>query len=33
MFRPERHGLSLLSIGDCVRFKAISREQFALEKA
>ena len=33
MFRPERHGLSLLSIGDCVRFKAISRVQFTLEKA
>jgi inhibitor of KinA len=34
MFRPERNGpgqneLSLLSIGDRVRFKAISREQFA----
>jgi inhibitor of KinA len=33
MFRPERRGLSLLSIGDRVRFKAISREQFALENA
>jgi inhibitor of KinA len=29
MFRPERHGLCLLSIGDRVQFKAISREQFA----
>ena len=28
MFRPEQDGLSLLSIGDHVRFKAISREQF-----
>jgi inhibitor of KinA len=28
MFRPEEDGLSLLSIGDRVRFKAISREQF-----
>jgi len=33
MFRPERRGLSLLSIGDRVRFKAISRRQFALENA
>jgi inhibitor of KinA len=33
MFRPERRGLSLLSIGDRVRFKAISREQFSLENA
>jgi allophanate hydrolase subunit 1 len=33
MFRPERHGLSLLFIGDCVRFKAISREQYTLENA
>jgi len=33
MFRPERRGLSLLSIGDRVRFKAISREQFLLENA
>ena len=33
MFQPERHGLSLLSIGDRVRFKAISRKQFALENA
>jgi inhibitor of KinA len=29
MFQPNRRGLSLLSIGDRVRFKAISREQFA----
>jgi inhibitor of KinA len=29
MFRPEQDGLSLLSIGDRVRFKAISREKFA----
>lgn len=29
MFQPNRQGLSLLSIGDRVRFKAISREQFA----
>src|SRR5215467_6398957 len=33
MFRPERRDLSLLSIGDRVQFKAISRQQFALEKA
>jgi inhibitor of KinA len=33
MFRPERRGLSLLSIGDCVRFKAISRQQFPSENA
>src|SRR5215813_12717301 len=33
MFRPERRGLSLLSIGDSVRFKAISREPFARENA
>lgn len=34
MFRPERHGLCLVSIGDRVQFKAISREQFAaLENA
>lgn len=33
MFRPERSNLSLLSIGDRVQFKAISRRQFALEKA
>lgn len=33
MFRPDRDDLSLLSIGDRVQFKAISREQFAaLEK-
>jgi inhibitor of KinA len=29
MFRPERAEMSLLSIGDRVRFVAISREQFA----
>jgi inhibitor of KinA len=29
MFRSDRDGLSLLSIGDRVRFKPISREQFA----
>lgn len=29
MFRTDRNGLSLLSIGDRVRFIAISREQFA----
>jgi inhibitor of KinA len=28
MFRPEQDGLSLLSIGDRVRLKAISRERF-----
>ncbi len=34
MFRPEQNGLSLLSIGDRVRFTPISREQFAaLERA
>jgi len=34
MFQPERHGLSLLSIGDRVRFTPISRERFeALENA
>jgi inhibitor of KinA len=34
MFRPDRHGLSLLSIGDRVRFTPISQEQFAaLERA
>jgi allophanate hydrolase subunit 1 len=34
MFRPDRDGFSLLSIGDRVQFKAISREQFAtLENA
>jgi inhibitor of KinA len=34
MFRPDREGLSLLSIGDHVRFAPISREQFsALESA
>ena len=33
MFRAENHGLSLLSIGDRVRFTPISRERFAaLEK-
>jgi inhibitor of KinA len=29
MFRTDREGLSLLSIGDCVRFVPISRERFA----
>ncbi len=29
MFRPDRDGMSLLSIGDRVRFAPISREQFA----
>jgi inhibitor of KinA len=29
MFRSDRDGLSLLSIGDRVRFVAISRERFA----
>ena len=29
MFRPDQDSLSLLSIGDHVRFKAISRQQFA----
>jgi inhibitor of KinA len=29
MFRPDRSGLSLLSIGDRVQFKAISHQQFA----
>lgn len=34
IFRPDRHALNLLSIGDRVLFKAISREQFAaLERA
>jgi inhibitor of KinA len=34
MFRPDRDGLSLLSIGDCVRFTPIDRKQFAaLERA
>jgi inhibitor of KinA len=34
MFRPDRESLSLLSIGDQVRFAPISREQFsALERA
>jgi KipI family sensor histidine kinase inhibitor len=34
MFRPERNELSVLSIGDRVRFTPISREQFAaLERA
>jgi inhibitor of KinA len=32
MFRPEQQGLSLLAIGDRVRFKAISREQFAAQQ-
>jgi inhibitor of KinA len=33
MFRPEREGMSLLAIGDRVRFISISREQFhALER-
>jgi len=32
MFRPDHDGLSLLSIGDRVRFKAISREQFAAKQ-
>lgn len=33
MFRPDREAMSYLSIGDRVRFKPISREQFAaLEK-
>ena len=34
MFQPERHELSLLSIGDRVQFKPISPEQFAaMERA
>jgi inhibitor of KinA len=34
MFRPDRDGLSLLSIGDRVRFAPINQEQFAaLERA
>jgi len=34
MFRPDRDGLSLLSIGDRVRFTPINQEQFAaLERA
>ena len=34
MFRPDRHGLSLLTIGDQVRFVPISAQQFAaLERA
>jgi inhibitor of KinA len=34
MFRPDREAMSYLSIGDRVRFKPISREQFAaLERA
>ena len=34
MFRTDREGLSLLSIGDRVRFVPVSREQFvALERA
>jgi inhibitor of KinA len=34
MFQPERAEMSLLSIGDCVRFVPISRQQFAkLENA
>lgn len=32
-FRPGKGALSLLSIGDRVRFKAISREQFAAQKS
>jgi allophanate hydrolase subunit 1 len=33
MFRADRDGLSLLRIGDCVRFTPIDSEQFAaLEK-
>jgi inhibitor of KinA len=33
MFRPDRNAMSLLAIGDRVRFAPISREQFAaLEK-
>jgi inhibitor of KinA len=32
MFHADRDGLSLLSIGDCVRFKAISPEQFAAQQ-
>jgi len=31
--RPDRDGLSLLSIGDRVHFKAISREQFAIRQS
>jgi KipI family sensor histidine kinase inhibitor len=31
MFRPEKNGLSLLSIGDRVRFSPISPEQFAVQ--
>ena len=31
MFRPDRGGLSLLSIGDRVQFRAISREEFAAQ--
>ncbi len=31
-FRPDRDGLSLLSIGDRVRFKSISREKFAAQQ-
>jgi inhibitor of KinA len=31
MFRTDHHGLSLLSIGDRVRFAPISREQFAAQ--
>jgi len=33
MFQPERHGLSLLSIGDRVKFKAISRKQFVIQQS
>jgi allophanate hydrolase subunit 1 len=33
MFQPNRQGLSLLSIGDRVRFKSISRKQFAARVA
>ena len=32
-FRPGRDSMSLLSIGDHVRFKAISREQFAIRQS
>jgi inhibitor of KinA len=33
MIQPDRENLSLLSIGDRVRFKAISREQFDAQQA
>ncbi len=32
MFRPDREGMSLLSIGDRVRFTPISREQFGAQE-